>query len=82
MNPWRRDFRLQNKRRRHPRSRRRRADSTSAMGGFMSKPIGWTIASRVRLVCNSNCLGDHRRGAERSSSIGLPMISRAPPGMG
>src|SRR5216684_336823 len=50
MNPWRRDFRSSKQAAAPSRSRRRRADSTSAMGGVMSKPIGWTIGIAVALV--------------------------------
>src|SRR5713101_2377825 len=50
MIPWRRDFRSSKQAAAPSRSRRRRADSTSAMGGVMSKPIGWTIGIAVALV--------------------------------
>jgi tripartite ATP-independent transporter DctP family solute receptor len=50
MNPWRRDFRSSKQAAALSRSRRRRADSTSTMGGVMSKPIGWTIGIAVALV--------------------------------
>jgi TRAP-type C4-dicarboxylate transport system substrate-binding protein len=50
MNPWRRDFRSSKQAAAPSRSRRRRADSTSAMGRVMSKPIGWTIGIAVALV--------------------------------